>query len=373
MSEDLVERLKYVEFNKTDYKVLRKLVDKAIERGDEVQKQQNRFRDKTKQAYDILSQAGFICRLGKTDLDTQMKTRCTIAIDGSYQLTGGTAGLWFGPITCVRIFLREGVKSIEKFDAEKDLDTEGDIIIIDERKCQSVYSEIERRMLEFETKAIMLTSGNAGSILMIDGSIVDPPEYKEPSYVKYRCDAIKNCLANDMVVVGCVKRIRDNFLKRRIEDNIAKTEVEKNVIQEFPTDLHLMSYIFTYMRVQLGIDDVLFTKPIETSEDTPVYRAYKAEAVRIFSFFIQKDLKSLILRLDVPCVSNEGQVNINEIEIAKLVALWTYPELGTPLPLYLAHEKCKVRKGCADVLYDEILARMRATDPFNQIASFNLR
>jgi hypothetical protein len=373
MQEDLVERLKYVEFNKTDYKVLRKLIDKAIEKGGEVQQQQSRFRDKTKQVYDILSQAGFICRLSQTDLDTRMKTKCTIAIDGSYQLTGGTAGLWFGLLACVRILLRKGVESIKMFDAEKDLDAEGDIVIIDERSCQSVYSEIERRMLEFETKAIMLTAGDKDSILMIDGPIVDPPWYKEPSYVKFRCDAIKNCLNNGTVIIGCVKRIRDNFLKKHIEDSIAKTGVEKSVIREFPTDLHLMSYIFTYMRVQLGIDDVLFTKPIETSEGTPLYKAYKDEGVRIFSFFIQKDLRSLIMRLDVPCISDEGQVNIGETELTRLVAMWTYPELGTPLPVYLAHEKCELRKGCAEVLYNEILTRIRTTDQFNQIASFNLR
>jgi hypothetical protein len=305
-----------------------------------------------------------------------MKTKCTIAIDGSYQLTGGIAGLWFGPVAVVRIFLRKGIESIKTFDVEKDLDAEGDIFIIDERKLPlhtSVYSEIERRMLEFETKAIMITARNKNSILMIDGPIVDPPMYKEPNYVRYRCDAIKNCLANDIVMIGCVKRIRDNFLKKYIEDNIAETEIQKDQIREFPTDLHLMSYIFTYMRMQLGMDGVLFTKPIEIISEYTPHKAYKDQGVRIFSFFVQKDLKSLILRLDVPSVSNERRIDIGERELAKLFAVWAYPEIGTPLPVYLAHSKCEVRKGCAEVLYEEILTRTRATDLFNQIASFNLR
>jgi len=373
MPEDLVERLKHIEFNKTDYKVLGKLVDKAIEKGADVREEQSRLKDITMNAYEILARSDFIHRISQSDLDTEMRNRCTIGIDGSFQLTGGIAGLWFGPVACVRVFLREGMKSITNFDPEKDLDAEGDIIIIDERKCQSVYNEIEHRMLEFETKAIMMTVGNKDAILMIDGPVVDPPNYKEPSYVKYRCDSIKNCLANDILVIGCVKRIRDNFLKKYAEANIANNDAERNVINKFPTDLHLMSYVFTYMRMQLGVDDVLFTKPIETSESTPFYKAYKDEGVRIFSFFIQKDLKSLILRLDIPSISNESQVDIGAREIAKLTAMWIYPEQGTPLPVYLAHEKCEVRKGCADVLYEEILTRMRATDPFNQIASLNLR
>lgn len=373
MVEDLVERLKYVEFNKTDYRVLKKLIDRAIEKGTFAQKQQIKLKDKTKAVYEVLNRNNFIQQINLSELDTKMKNRCTIGVDGSFQLTGGTAGLWFCPVTCVRVILRNGIRSVVSFDPENDLDAEGEIIIIDERKCQNIHSEAELRMLEFETKAIMLTSKNENSVLMIDGPVVDPPNYKETSYVRYRCDAIRNCLTSNILLIGCVKRIRDNFLKKHIEKNFVSSDAERSAIQEFPTDLHLLSYVFTYMRIQLGIYDVLFTRPIETSESTPTYKAYKDEGVRIFSLFIQKDIKSLILRLDIPSISTEDRVHIGEREIAKLVALWTYPEQGTPLPVFLAHEKCEVRKGCADVLYEEILTRMRATDPFTQIASSNLR
>lgn len=374
--QSLEERLKYAQFNQTDYKVLGKLVQRAIDRGKIIQDEQKMLGGITKRAYEIMDRGGLVKTLPQSQIDLgEFKTRCTIGVDGSFSPAGGTAGMWYAPITVVRVILRNGVDSLDTFNVDSDLEAEGDITLIDESHAENVNGEIIRRMMEFETKAIMLTaSRNKGSVLMMDGPVVDPPTFGGKEYVKYRCDALKNCIVNDVLVIGCVKRIKDNFTKEYVKENFARTSDEGDVFHKFPTDMHLMSYVFTYMRTYRGVSDVIYTRPIETSDrGGPVYKKYKEQGLRLASMFVQKDLKSSILRLDIPLVSEETELRVDGEPLVRLVAGWTYPELGTPLPVYLAHEKCEVRKGCADVLYEEILTRMRTTDPFNQIASMNLR
>jgi len=374
--ESLEERLKYAQFNQTEYKVLVKLVERAMDRGKGIQEEQKVLGGMTKRAYEILNRGKFIQTLPQSKINLgEFKDRCTIGVDGSFCPAGGTAGLWYAPITAVRVILRRGVDSLKTFDADSDLEAEGDIVLVDERHAENVNGEIIRRMMELETMAIMLTaSRNKGSVLMIDGPVVDPPTFGGKDYVKYRCDAFKNCIANDVLAIGCVKRIKDNFTNEYVEKNFKRTSDEASIFQKFPTDMHLMSYVFTYMRTNSGITDVIYTQPIETSDlGGAEYKRYKGEGLRLACMFVQKDLRSSILRLDIPLVSGQTELKVDAEDFVRLVAGWTYPELGTPLPVYLAHEKCEVRKGCADVLYEEILTRMRTTDPFNQIASMSLR
>lgn len=382
LSESLEERLKYAQFNQTDYQVLGKLVQRAIDRGVDIQNEQKILGGITKRAYEILSRGSFLKTFPQAKVDLgEFRSRCTIGVDGSFYPAGGTAGLWYAPISAVRVMLRKGIDSLDSFNIDSDLEAFGDIILIDEAKLQkehyteNVNGEIIKRMMELETKAIMLTATrNKGSILMMDGPVVDPPTFSGKDYLKYRCDAFKNCIANDVLAIGCVKRIKDNFTKGYVKENFVKTPDETAVFEKFPTDMHLMAYVFTYMRTQLGITDVIYTNPIETSDrGGQVYKKYKEQGLRLACMFIQKDLRSSILRLDIPLVSEETELTVDAEPLVRLVAGWTYPDLGTPMPVYLAHEKCQIRQGCADVLYDEILTRMRTTDPFNQIASMNLR
>jgi len=374
--EGLEERLKYAQFNQTDYQVLGKLVQRAIDRGVDIQNEQKKLGGLTKRAYDVLDKGSFLKTFPQAKVDLgEFRSKCTIGVDGSFCPAGGTAGLWYAPISAVRVILRNGINSLDTFNVDTDLEAFGDITLVDERNAEDVNGEIIRRMMELETKAIMLTATrNKGSILMMDGPVVDPPTFSGKDYLKYRCDAFKNCVANDVLAVGCVKRIKDNFTKGYVKENFVKTQDETDVFKEFPTDMHLLAYVFTYMRTQLGITEVIYTNPIETSDrGGQLYKEYRKQGLRLACMFIQKDLKSSILRLDIPLVTEETTLTVDAERLVRLVAGWTYPDLGTPTPVYLAHEKCQIRQGCADVLYEEILTRMRTTDPFNQIASMNLR
>jgi hypothetical protein len=93
--------------------------------------------------------------------------------------------------------------------------------------------------------------------------------------------------------------------------------------------------------------------------------------------FFQHDAASKVLRLDL--VESSIVMN-NPLELERLAKSavknacdWTYPGQDIPLPTRLADEKCKVRQGCAEVLYADIMSRGNVTDRFGQIISLQLR
>jgi hypothetical protein len=49
--------------------------------------------------------------------------------------------------------------------------------------------------------------------------------------------------------------------------------------------------------------------------------------------------------------------------------VWTLAGTTQPLPIIIAHNKCNVRKGAADSLYNEIISRMAAIDELISKAS----
>jgi len=143
LSESLEERLKYAPFNQTEYKVLVKLVERAMNRGKGIQEEQKILGAITKRAYEILNRGEFIQILPQSKINLGgFKNRCTIGVDGSFCPAGGTAGLWYAPITAVRVILRCGVESLSAFNADSDLEAEGDIVLVDERHAEkSIWEE----------------------------------------------------------------------------------------------------------------------------------------------------------------------------------------------------------------------------------------
>jgi len=88
-------------------------------------------------------------------------------------------------------------------------------------------------------------------------------------------------------------------------------------------------------------------------------------------------MKSKLLRVDVPFIKDikdiKNEVD-NKIKMAvKAVNDWQYPDQYIPLPVQLAHEKCEIREGAAEVLYEEILTKSRSVNPSDQLAMMQLR
>ena len=100
----------------------------------------------------------------------------------------------------------------------------------------------------------------------------------------------------------------------------------------------------------------------------------KNKELYVFSFFFQKSIDSKILRLDIPLT--EDKIENNDV-ICKKAAMaasdWQYPQQYIPVPVELAHQKCTINEGTAEVLYDEIITRAHNSSVNNQLIINQLR
>lgn len=362
--QEIVEWKRRMEFNMTEPETLIQLIEDAKKEGDKVRKDMERLRSRSPRITNFLHENSLI--LGETALkDATLKYTCSVGIDGSFQLVGGAGGTWYAPISVARVVFDNGLGTQPRVDIfragiEK-------IEMQDESEAKNVA---EVKMLSLETKAIFnWGTQTKGAYVFIDGPIVDPPVIspEEEEYIESRCEAIKNCIKTS-VAVGCVKRLRDKFYIKHLETIMS--EEDKKCLEDFPNDQHLLAYVFALLRSE-GYYGPIFTKWVDISSTNDIYKLYKEHGVYIVSLFFQKEVKSKILRLDIPFkeppAENPVEIDKEIIHIVKAVNEWTYPEIGLPLPIFLAHNKCNIREGCADILYEEIMTRSHASDFQNQI------
>ena len=364
--KELKELLKRIEFNKTEPETLVKLVESAQIKGEKAQRELRNLRNLTGKIVDLLKSKNFF--LINNKINESEVEKFAVGIDGSSQLVGGIGGKWYLIWSVARILFRNGIESKPVLDA-----LEADIDEIKEANDARIRLIAEERMLTAESKAILnWGSKKKRSIIFIDGPIVDPPFsfQGDKDYIKYRCEAFKVCSQNS-TVVGCVKRIHDRFFINHIAKEFGIKEVET-----FPTDQHLMLMIFTKLRQDV-LQGSLYTSWIDLSElNIKPYKDYKNNGIYVTSFFYERDIKSKVLRIDIPFTSppseNVDFVNSMVEKIINTLDYWTYPGQD-PLPVLLAHEKCNIRKGAAEVLYEEILTKSRSVDPFDQLVASRMR
>jgi len=114
--------------------------------------------------------------------------------------------------------------------------------------------------------------------------------------------------------------------------------------------------------------NVFYTTPISVSNTDETHEAYLKEGIDIFAVFMQKNLACAPTRLDIPVLCDKSSdISERTTKAVKISALWTLPGQNWPLPIILAHYKCNIRKGCAEVLYDEMITRTTSPNLFDNI------
>lgn len=362
--KEILEIKKRIDFNLTEPETLIKLVKDAQSKGEKAQKDMDRLRRITSGLTDLFEKRKLL--LNGDVLDSiELSYKTTVGIDGSFQLVGGVGGKWYAPISIARVIFPDGLGSKPKVDIFW-----AGIEEIQERSFEPMR-EASIKMLTGESKAILNWGiSNKEAIVFIDGPIVDPPWCGNIDYIKFRCDAIKKC-SRKSLIIGCVKRSRDKFY---IDELMVSKEFKNRKLSDFPSDQHLMAYIFANLRHR-GYYGPIFTRWIDIS-NTEIYKLYKQNGVYVLCLFFQKSASSPVLRLDVPFLSVSGKkksIDRKMLEAVKAASEWTYPGQDYPLPVFLAHEKCNIREGCAEVLYEEIITKSKSVDPLNQIISLQLR
>jgi hypothetical protein len=360
----IVEAKRRMDFNLTEHETLVRLVGDAQDKGSEARRDIERLSRLSAKLAMELEQSNLI-HDGKMLDNVKEKYTSGVGIDGSFQLVGGLGGIWYSPISVARIVFPKGPNSKPRVDIFW-----AGIEEIREQKEFNPETKASILMLTGESKAIQDWGINGKqAYVLIDGPIVDPPAYREMKYVKDRCNAIRKCMQKSSLA-GCVKRSRDKFYIAFLEK---ETGFRKSELAAFPSDQHLMLFTFTHLRYH-GWKGPIFTELIDLSKND-VYRSYRKNGVYVGCLFFQKSISSQVLRLDIPFLKplRPRLAEKMILHAVKAVSEWTLPGQDYPVPIFLAHEKCNIREGCAEVLYDEIITRSTATDPENQTVLTLLR
>ena len=60
-------------------------------------------------------------------------------------------------------------------------------------------------------------------------------------------------------------------------------------------------------------------------------------------------------------------------KITRIISSWTPPGNSLPTPIIIAHDKSNVRKGCAEVLYNEIINNSTGKDHLDNLIRSKLQ
>jgi hypothetical protein len=367
--DSLYDLLRRYEFDKTEAETLQQLVERAVQKGNNVQHELRALAKAATLLAEKVSNAGLI--LQRPMPAPQTRVPLMTGIDGSCQQVGGFGGKWYVPISCAI------VKALKGSLAELDVEVVADIEEVQQEEFQSVGKDAARMMMTVETKAITSWAKRAPeqSYVLLDGPVVDPPSEKSPEYVNLRCAALKACLARDITVVGCVKRSFDLTFRKHAANVLGNTDPHlAGLLSQFPTDSHLLVFLLSVLARNASSGIYLHTTalPIETN---PITEQYYGHGLRVFFAHLQRDIGTSVLRVEVvvPMSMNETAIPSFMSSVLDICVQATYPGHYIPLPVQMAHDKCNIREGCAEVLFDEIMTRARASDPVEQIVLTKLR
>ncbi|USG99384.1 DNA double-strand break repair nuclease NurA [Thermococcus argininiproducens] len=353
--KQILEKKKQLEFRLTEGEILVQLIQRAKELSSESKRLFDKLDENSKK---LLAQQDLVFSIEKEFSPPRLSM--ATGIDGSFQVVGGLGGKWYVPLSSVTIYFED---YLSKKPTIKYFATIETIEAIDESQAKKYASYL---MLGLETDEIdkFVSKTPESSYIFLDGPIVDPPvmsenPYLDPShYTEVRVDAIKNGIIHGHILVGCMKRIRDRqfvyYLEKIFDTNLSI----------FHNDLYLVGSLFKQYRTQNNFYGPLYTEPFvqDKINTDDMYRKYYQKGIHIYSFFYQKDAFSSILRVDIAQLDNK--INKREFtDLLNALTFWILPGHGLPLPALLAHEKCTIKEGCAQVLYDEILTKESTENP----------
>ncbi|MHA1344213.1 MAG: DNA double-strand break repair nuclease NurA, partial [Promethearchaeota archaeon] len=299
-----------------------------------------------------------------------LKIKDVIAIDGSSNIGGQLSGKFMCLYSVVQIHLFiDHLNNIIPSEYYW-----GDMKIIDALDESEIKKKLEVIMLEKETEAYKNSMelfddiNRTRKIIFIDGPIIDPPAYNDKKYVKFRCDIIKRLLAKNILLIGCVKRIYGNAFCDYIK-NIILDDKLKEKISLYLNDSYLISSLIADHRKQNNIHGGIITDFYENNTImNEVLKQYYKYGIQIKSLFFQNSTRHNLIRVDIPFIRMDN-INMSEIfEILKTnLVEWSYPGIDIPYPVYLAHEFSKIRNGCAQKIYDDIISRNLSNKPVGQL------
>lgn len=364
----LRDKIRRIEYSKTPYKLLIDLITESRERAEEYYKEFKNTKKELKDILSILIKKEIVKKLPYNNKEKLRKFSNipTAGIDGSRQIIGGALGRYY-------ILLSAGISNFPSGINKECLMEYSDVKIISytDPAGELVFSIGEDLMLELETKAIYHYINNLASkiqecYLLLDGPLVDPPRFPiggGKKYIEYRSKALLNCIQRDpkIFIIGYNKRVMGNYFNKYIE-----RELDRKL--NITSDFDFLSLLFLILRHKVGSNYIFYTKPIRITDivhNQNIYKEYEKNGVDIYSFYASFGPINPVFKVDfIPSLEEEEEDKIlQKVEdILLFLRTSTYPEMRYPLQIITAHEKISIRKGVAEILYNEIITRVHSSD-----------
>lgn len=369
--ETLRAQLRRAEFNRTEAETAAGLVQEAIQRGDEARAEHERLSSLAQKVSNLLEGRGWFHRVSEEELPQVGGEEVFCGLDGSFFALPSSFDLWYVPISVAKVRQRFDFRGTPEVVAEPK------IAALRPVPGESVFRGAELEMLVLESHALMLEAESPQHPrILMDGPVADPPFPTSETYVQLRTDALKRCLEKNLTVIGCVKRVSDRFIPTVLSSSLDARDLSS--FQTFPNDMYLTTHSFAKFRLRHGYPGPLLSEPFEISHLTPNHQSYWNQGVGILSGFYQHESNSRVVRVDVPFLRNRVEVGGAAARDAFRCAAGifhqlTLPGQSYPIPVMLAHEKCKVRQGAAEVLYLEIMTKSATVSPEDFVTLMQLR
>lgn len=354
------DNLKQMEYNLTEPEILSKLTSKAMTLGNEFLKDTQKKSKNSNSIIQLLLDKEKNNEMDKWYFDNKMENKRyteefeeLIGLDGSVQVISEDTRNCFFLFSAAAIVLNpcEPSEVIDK------------IITADIRRDQIGFKEspgfiAALHMLSCETTLLnVLLKREKQAIIMLDGPLIDPPNYLDEDYIIQRTNIVKRHLNRGNLILGCVKRVADRYYIRYLSK---KFDVSK--ADSFSNDYFLITHILTNLRHKTkNFESSISTGWIDISDEDNATKKYKDNDIYLICFFSQKEVMSKIIRIDIPInfdpIKEIDKTNKIYNKARFFIENYWYKGQDYPLPVFLAHQKCNIRQGAAEVLYEEIITR----------------
>ncbi len=360
---------KLIDFNKTEPEVLRKLIEHASRRSRELEElivKQKALGE------EVLTKMGGIIGYSKIRGDPYAGV---IGVDGSNQVVGGRSGNYYIMLSAVVVHLPHGIGTRNPVVKYPDVT----IVSFNDPSGEVVSDVAEDAMMLLETRAIVEAVSIAGkgdgvlTPLFIDGPIIDPPRsirsesitvFKQiigdvvsvDVYYGLRTSALIEAYRKNVLPIGFVKKPgTDKLLLRIVGEEV------RGVYKVFSGDEELVRTILALEMIRNPPSKgyIYYTVPREYPSDNTLYSRYKELGLSIYYSYSMHSPYSRPFRVEValPRIIPLRKAYELTVKAVMLSHILTLPGQKYPLPVLLAHEKCRIRRGAAELIYEEILAK----------------
>ncbi len=375
---------KIIEFKKTEPYIAVNLIAKISEKKDEHLKLLMELKETTRKVIDMIDKLGYSSKIVGISFDRDMfreySEKPLGGIDGSFQIVGGRGNTYYVMLTAVIVKLRKGIYSRENEIKIHYPENGIDVVSFNDPTYGEKTSEIaEDIMMYYETSALLNLVNNCkeGECYnsFIDGPIVDPPRdpteqgsrilnerYNITDYFEFRSKPFIEAFnyIDHTFLTGYVKVPRND---RLLKDAFTKMGIDNELLKKYSGDSELAKMILTELIFEASapknIEIYGYIGPFKA--EGGIYQKYMENDLAIYYIYGMNRPRTGVFRLEIgfPRDFSDDRFIDKIFEYAYRVAISsTLPGNRHPLPVALAHRKCHISKGAAEVIYEMILSNL---------------